>query len=56
MAASPSMAEYDKEKWVDLYRAAFVELEHAKMAGRIGDARPEIATRLEKLCHMPGLV
>ena len=49
------MSEYDKEKWVELYRAALLELEHAKMRGRIGDARTEIAARIEKLHHIPGL-
>lgn len=49
------MSGYDKEYWVELYRAALVELEHAKMAGRIGDARTEIAARIEKLRTLPGL-
>jgi hypothetical protein len=49
------MSEYDKEKWVELYRAALLELEHAKMTGRIGDARTEIAVRIEKLHNIPGL-
>ena len=49
------MSEYDKEKWVELYRAALLELEHAKMTGRIGNARTEIAARIEKLHDIPGL-
>jgi hypothetical protein len=49
------MGDFEKERWVDLYRSALVELEHAKMAGRIGDARLEIAARIEKLCELPGL-
>jgi hypothetical protein len=49
------MSEYDKEKWVELYRTALLELEHAKMAGRIGDARTGIAARIEKLHNIPGL-
>jgi len=49
------MVEYDKEKGVGLYRAAFRELEHAKMTGRIGAARNEIAERLDKLRDLPGL-
>jgi hypothetical protein len=49
------MSQFHKEKWVDLYRAAFVELEHAKMVGRIGDARTEISARLKKLHQMPSL-
>jgi hypothetical protein len=40
------MSDYDKEKWVQLYRAAMLELEHAKMAGRIQDTRIEIAARI----------
>jgi hypothetical protein len=49
------MRDRDKELWVDLYRMAMMELENAKMAGRIGDARNEIAARLEKLHDIPGL-
>jgi hypothetical protein len=49
------MGDYEKERWVELYRSALLELEHAKMAGRIGNARIEIATRIEKLCGLPGL-
>ena len=40
------MTDPDKELWVDLYRMAMMELENAKIAGRIGDARIEIAARL----------
>ena len=49
------MSDYDKEKWVKLYRTAALELEHAKMAGRIRDTRIEIAARIEKLHDVPGL-
>ena len=49
------MRDRDKELWVDLYRMAMMELENAKIAGRIGDARIEIAARLEKLRDIPGL-
>lgn len=49
------MADRDKELWVDLYRMAMMELENAKIAGRIGDARIEIAARLDKLRAIPGL-
>ena len=48
-------SDYDNEDWIHLYQRALLELEHAKMAGRIGDARIEIAARLEKLRDMPGL-
>jgi hypothetical protein len=49
------MRDQDKELWVDLYRMAMMELENAKIAGRIGDARIEIAARLEILREIPGL-
>ena len=49
------MSDQDKELWVDLYRMVMMELENAKIAGRIGDARIEIAARLEKLREIPGL-
>jgi hypothetical protein len=49
------MPDSDKELWVDLYRMAMMELENAKIAGRIGDARIEIAARLERLRDIPGL-
>jgi hypothetical protein len=49
------MPDPDKELWVDLYRMAMMELENAKIAGRIGDARSEIAARLKKLRDIPGL-
>jgi hypothetical protein len=46
---------HDDQDWVGLYRVALTELEHAKMTGRIGDARASITARLEKLKEMPGL-
>ena len=49
------MSDQDKELWVDLYRMAMMELENAKIAGRIGNARIEIAARLEKMREIPGL-
>jgi hypothetical protein len=49
------MAEYRDEKWVEIYEKALIELEHAKMRGRIGDARAEIVVRVEKLRSVPGL-
>ena len=49
------MSQHEQEDWIALYRAALVELEHAKMAGRILDARTEIVARVEKLHGMPGL-
>jgi hypothetical protein len=49
------MVEYGDEKWVEVYQKALMELEHAKMRGRIGNARTEIVARVEKLKSMPGL-
>ena len=49
------MAEYSAEKWIETYQQALIELEHAKMRGRIGDARREIVARVEKLKSLPGL-
>jgi hypothetical protein len=49
------MANYEREEWYRLYERAMVELEQAKIAGRIGDARTEIAARIEKLRDIPGL-
>ena len=49
------MTDPDKELWVELYRMAMMELENAKIAGRIGEARIEIAARLAQLREIPGL-
>ena len=49
------MTDYEHESWLALYRAALVELEHAKMSGRIEAARTAISARLEKLRSIPGL-
>jgi hypothetical protein len=49
------MGDYENQEWVTLYRAALSELEHAKMSGRIEATRTAIASRIEKLQHMPGL-
>jgi hypothetical protein len=49
------MRDPEKELWVDLYRMAMMELANAKIAGRIGDARIEIAARLQKLRDIPDL-
>jgi hypothetical protein len=46
---------HENEKWYTLYNTAMLELEAAAMAGRIGEARTEIAARLEKLKQHPGL-
>ena len=43
------------EKWVHIYQEALTELAHAKMRGRIGIARAEIRSRVERLKELPGL-
>lgn len=47
--------QHENEEWYRLYQSAMLELEQAKLAGRIGDARKEIAARIEKLRNIPGL-
>jgi len=47
--------DYEKEKWSRSTRRLFLELEHAKITGRIGDTRTELAARVEKLRDLPGL-
>jgi hypothetical protein len=47
--------DYQKENWIALYHSALVELEQAKMSGRIEAAKAAIVARMEKLCTMPGL-
>ena len=49
------MADFEGETWVEIYQKALVELEHATMRGRIGDARTAILARVEKLKDIPGL-
>jgi hypothetical protein len=47
--------DFQNESWVALYRTAMLELERAKLSGRITAARTEIVARVEKLHSMPGL-
>jgi len=49
------MENYKGEDWASLYQSALIELEQAKMSGRIEAARAAILARIEKLCTMPGL-
>jgi hypothetical protein len=49
------MNDYDQQKWFELFTTAMLELKRAAMTGRIGDARAEIAVRLETLKQHPGL-
>jgi hypothetical protein len=46
---------FQDESWLALYRTAMLELERAKMDGRIKAARTEIVARVERLHTMPGL-
>jgi hypothetical protein len=49
------MADYSGERWIEIYQRALTELEHAKMKGRIGEARAEIIARVEELKKIPAL-
>ena len=49
------MEDYQLEYWVSLYRSALVELEQAKIAGRVEAARTAIIARMEMLQTLPGL-
>jgi len=49
------MTGYEAEKWLELYTQALTELEHAKMRGRVGEARAAIRARVEKLGEIPGV-
>lgn len=49
------MNDYEKEEWWELYKTAVVELEHAKIAGRVEETRTAIVARVEKLQTLPGL-
>lgn len=51
----PVKEDFQGEDWLSLYHSALVELEHAKMAGRISNARMAIVSRMEKLTTLPGL-
>jgi hypothetical protein len=50
-----TVENYKQEDWVALYQSALIELEQAKMSGRIEAARVAILARMGKLCTMPGL-
>jgi hypothetical protein len=49
------MEDYQKEDWVSLYQSALIELEQAKLAGRINAAQKAIVARVETLRPLPGL-
>jgi hypothetical protein len=44
-----------EQAWVDIYQKALMELSHATMRGRIGNARAGIRSHVEKLKGIPGL-
>lgn len=50
-----TMSDIPEEKWIELYTIAMLELKHALVAGRILEARTEIAARVETLRGIPGL-
>jgi hypothetical protein len=47
--------DYKKEDWVSLYQSALIELEQARLAGRINAAQKAIVARVELLRGLPGL-
>jgi hypothetical protein len=47
------MSDNPEEKWIELYTTAMLELKHALMAGRILEARAEIAARIENCEGFP---
>jgi hypothetical protein len=49
------MAACSREQWFEVYEKALMELEHAKMRGRIGEARAQIRSRVEELKGIPCL-
>ena len=49
------MEDYKQEDWVAQYQSALIELEQAKLAGRIDAAQKAIVGRIELLRALPGL-
>jgi hypothetical protein len=49
------MDDYKQQDWVALYQSALIELERAKIAGRINAAQKAIIARVETLRALPGL-
>ena len=47
--------DYDKEKWVEVYKSAVFELEQSLITGRIEQARAEIVKRVVAMRNIPGL-
>jgi hypothetical protein len=52
---SVSGYDYDKEKWVEVYKSAVFELEQSLITGRIEQARAEIVKRVAALRNISGL-
>jgi hypothetical protein len=44
----------EREKWIELYKAALLESEPSLLPGRIADARAELTKRLEALHKTSG--
>ena len=42
--------------WVSIYQAALIELEQAKMSGRITEGQKAIVCRIETLSNVPGIL
>jgi hypothetical protein len=49
------MEDYQEQDWVSLYQSALIELEQAKISGRIEAAQKAIVARVELLRALPGL-
>lgn len=49
------MDDYKKQDWFSLYQSALIELEQAKMVGRIDEAQKAIIARVQLLRSLPGL-
>jgi hypothetical protein len=49
------MEDYQEPDWVALYQSALIELEQAKLPGRINAAQKAIIARVEVLHSIPGL-
>jgi hypothetical protein len=50
------MEDYQKEDWVSLYQSALIELEQAKMSGRISAAQRAIVARVKSSAPCPDCI
>jgi hypothetical protein len=55
MTRDTVMEDYQKGDWVSLFQSALIELEQAKIAGRIDTAQKAIVGRVQQLSTMPEL-